>query len=287
MKLVLISNQQKGEVCEALEHFRPWLAERCEVVADIDVYERCPLDLPEADVVFVLGGDGTMLSAARQIAAFEIPLLGINFGKLGFLAPFTLKQVQEDWEMISSGGFEVSQRVMLDVTVEEDGVGEDDERPFHCLAMNECAITAGEPFRMIEMELTINPRVNEPVGTFFRGDGVIVSTPTGSTAYNLSSGGPIMAPDVDALVLTPICPHSLSFRPTVVSADDEMCLRVHQANAGTTMVIDGQIPIRLNEGAVVKLGAWEKRLKLVKNPRGGFWKTLTRKMHWAARPRMD
>ncbi|MEX2670584.1 MAG: NAD(+)/NADH kinase [Phycisphaeraceae bacterium] len=283
-KVILIANYNKAHVSEALAQFRPWLKERAEIVADVDVYDSDPLERADADMALVFGGDGSMLGMARRVVDLGLPLVGINFGKLGFLAPFTLDEVVRNWDDFASGAFEIAERVMLHVAVRE---GDGCETAFESLAMNECAITAGPPFRMIELELTINPQQQRHVGTHFSGDGVIIATPTGSTAYNLSAGGPIIAPDVDGLVLTPICPHTLSFRPIVVSSQSELELRLHHSNPGTTVVVDGQISTPVNTGCVLTVRTHPRRLKLVTNPRLGYWKTLATKMHWAAQPRFD
>jgi NAD+ kinase len=280
-KVILIANYNKAHVAEALAQFRPWLSQRAEIVADIDVYDRAPLKQHDADLAFVFGGDGSMLGMARRVVDLGLPLVGINFGKLGFLAPFTLQEVMDHWEELAAGNFEIAERVMLSVKLREgDGCGVS----FESLAMNECAITAGPPFRMIELELTINPQEQRHVGTTFSGDGVILATPTGSTAYNLSAGGPIVAPDVDGLVLTPICPHTLSFRPIVLSSRSELELRLHHGNPGTTVVVDGQLSTPVNTGCILTVRTHPQRLRLVTNPRMGYWKTLATKMHWAAQP---
>jgi NAD+ kinase len=278
-RVVLIANRAKAQVAEALKTFRPWLAQRAKIVADVDSYDGAAITR-DADFALVLGGDGTMLAMARRIAHLDLPMVGVNFGKLGFLAPFLLDEVQQKWDALAAGHMPISPRVMLEAIVEDGG------RPQRqTVAMNDFVITAGPPFRMVDLELTINPDTHSH-GTPFTGDGVIVATPTGSTAYNVSAGGPILSPGVDGLVVTPICPHTLSFRPIVLSGDDRIMLKLVRANAGTTLVIDGQVSEPLHEGATIHLRAAAQRLKLVTNPDAGYWKTLAKKMHWAARPRV-
>jgi len=282
-RVLLIANMEKPQVREALDALRPWLADRAEVVGEFHSYDETPIAPGTADYCFVLGGDGTMLGVARRVHGADIPLLGINFGKLGFLAPWTLAQVQSAWADLCSGKLPMRSRVMLEAAVyRQDG---DAEPSFKSVAMNDCVITAGPPFRMIDLELTINPDRPRSMGTHFGGDGVIVSTPTGSSAYNLSAGGPIVAPGVEALVVTPICPHTLSFRPIVLAGEDSLELRLHQANAGTTLVIDGQVSTPIEEGAVLRARSHPQRLKIISNPEMRYWRTLATKMHWAASPR--
>lgn len=286
--VVLLSNLEKPGVVDALERLRPWLADRARVVAEDSGSGPEPIDVDHADLVIVLGGDGTLLAQARRVVDLDAPIVGVNFGKLGFLAEFSLQQLQHQWEQIISGDCPISRRVMLDATAYTPGNGELETVPapsFRSLAMNDCVITAGRPFRMIRLEISINPQGQAPGGTRFAGDGVIVASPSGSTAYNVSAGGPILAPDVDAMVITPICPQSLAFRPIVVHGDDELELTVHEANLGTTLVIDGQRSAPLDAGSRLRLVRHDRRLKLVTNPRVGYWQRLASKMHWAAGPR--
>ena len=281
-RIILISHAAKPPVAETLKTFRPWLAQRAEIIADLSAVSDEPIDVGQADLAVVLGGDGAMLSQARRLAEIDVPLVGINFGKLGFLAEFTVDEVKEHWDDLLSGRYKISERVMIEAGVYADG---DADPRFRSLAMNDCVITAGPPYRMIDLKLTVNPKRWAGHGTVFSGDGVIVATPTGSTAYNLSSGGPIIAPDVNALVITPMCPHSLSFRPIVVRGDDEIHIDMLEANVGTTLVIDGQHPIPLEKGSTVRIHAFSRRVKLVTNPDLGYWQMLAKKLHWAARPR--
>jgi len=285
-RVLLIANHEKADINAALDDFRPWLGERAEIVAELDVYDGKSVEGLDAEFAIVLGGDGTMLGVARRLIGRDITLVGINFGKLGFLAPFTLEEVHVGWDDLINHRFGVSKRVMLEASICDAG---SDTPCFTSVAMNDCVITAGPPFRMIDLEMTINPHheVNNgrDVGTHFSGDGVIVATPTGSTAYNLSAGGPIIAPDVNGLVITAICPQSLAFRPIVLNADDVIRFTLHGANEGTTLVIDGQVSQPMAAGATLTVRALPKRLSIMSNPALGYWKTLAHKMHWAARPR--
>ncbi len=278
-RVLLVVNREKAGVEEALGTFRPWLRDRADVVAEVDSGTDDRAVAGDVDMALILGGDGTLLAEARRIAPLEIPLLGVNFGKLGFLAPFAIEDVQRHWEELTGEESPISQRVMLDATIARPG-----EAGYHTLAMNDCVITAGPPFRMIQIELGIDGADSRATSTVFTGDGVIVATPTGSTAYNVSAGGPILSPDVDGHVITPICPHSLAFRPIVVAGEDSVTLKLHGANEGTTLVIDGQESVPLSAESTVHLKTHPTRLKLLTNPRMGYWETLAKKMHWAASP---
>lgn len=282
-RVLLMANYDKPTVLEALRTFRPWLADRAEVVDEVDACGESPLPTEGVDLVIVLGGDGTLLGQARRVVDLEAPIIGVNFGKLGFLAEFSLDDLKRDWPIITDGGCRISQRVMIDATAYEPG---EEEPVFASRAMNDCVITAGPPFRMIDLELSINPAPTGG-GTNFGGDGVIIATPSGSTAYNASAGGPIIAPDVDGLVVTPICPQSLAFRSIVTHGEDRVRITLHEANVGTTLVIDGQQSHTLRPGARLHVTRYPKRLQLVTNPNTPYWQRLAKKMHWAASPRHE
>ena len=295
-KVILIANREKPIVAEALKDFRPWLQQHAQIIADLDVYDEYnPLDYTQANLAIILGGDGTLIAHARKLVHTHVPIVGVNFGHLGFLTPFKIDHVKEDWQQLINGQHKISKRVMLVATLTR-GVctlnpntgSVQGDILFQSIATNEAVITSGPPFRMIEAELTVNPhRQNNTTGSRFAGDGVIVSTPTGSSAYNLSAGGPIISPDVDAFAITPICPHTLTFRPTVLNAEDQLNIRLHRANPGSTLVIDGQISTPIPTGATLHVATHPNKLNVIVNPRMTYWRTLAKKMHWAIPPKND
>ncbi len=289
-RVLLLANGDKPEVTQALPDLRAWLRPRAEIVADHDIHQLGPqvmANLPSADLALVLGGDGTMLAQARQLAGRDLALLGINFGKLGFLAEFTLEELKRHWNAIATNQCPVSRRLLMQVRLlrsdEEGRVLE----VFDQVAMNDLVITAGPPFRMIDLALAIDPNGSGADPTEFTGDGVIVSTPSGSTAYNLAAGGPIVSPGIDALCITPLCPHSLAFRPIVVNARSQIVLHVNRGNDGTTLVLDGQISTAVGAGDRVEITRHPAALRLLQNPDINYWKMLAHKLRWAARPRRD
>jgi NAD+ kinase len=278
-RLFIIARKDKPHVAAALVELRPWLEQRCTIVGvETDGEDR--LADSDADLVLVLGGDGTLLSAARRLNGRAIPLMGVNFGRLGFLASFTPAQMKDGIEQFLEGRLPVSHRKAIQAMVHPDG---GHEHTFHATALNDAVITAGPPFHMIELELS----VASEGGIRYFGDGVIVATPSGSTAYNVSAGGPIVSPDIDALCITPICPHSLSFRPVVVSLDAVIEIVATRVNPGTTLFCDGQASSPLNAGDRVVVSRSPHDVLLVENPRTRQWKSLADKLNWAATPRYN
>ncbi|MEX0777966.1 MAG: NAD(+)/NADH kinase [Phycisphaeraceae bacterium] len=294
-RVVILANHDKPAVGQALESLRPWLRQRATIVAEPPIKSatrQSASQWPQADVGIVLGGDGTLLAQARQVIDIGLPLLGVNFGKLGFLAEFGLDDLRQYWDDIVAGRVPSSSRIALDVRVfarapDDPWVCQADQEGARVdeVAINDAVLTAGAPFRMIEMELHLGSNGAKGYTTTFSGDGVIVSTPSGSTAYNLAAGGSIVSPDLDALCITPICPHSLAFRPLVINASHCLGLRVNRANAGTSLVVDGQIPETIRAGEQVFIRRHTHRLRLLHHPELNYWKMLAHKMHWAARPR--
>lgn len=301
-RVLLLCNRGKPHVNEALTEFRPWLAEHADIVGDYgtrEVTAESASSLPDADLAVVLGGDGTLLSQARVMVERGVPILGINFGKLGFLAEFSIEDVKNHWPLIASGSSRVSERIMLEVAVYPAGApqwgglnGGTDVTPepmpepvFTGTALNDAVIIAGPPFRMVEIELIIEPAWSRQSATIFTGDGVVVSTPSGSTAYNLSAGGPIISPGIDGMCVSALNPQSLAFRPIVFSGQCDAWMHLHRGNEGTALVLDGQDSVPLEVGQQVRVKKYAKTLSLIHNPELSYWTMLSHKMHWAARPR--
>jgi len=295
-RVLMLANRAKPPVVEALADLRPWIIERAELVAEPDTAtldRAAAADLPAADLAIVLGGDGTMLAQARHLVDRGIPMLGVNFGKLGFLAEFSMESLKEHWGAIVSDQCHCTDRLMLHVAlyspecrVVEDGDPETSVAPvFESLALNDTVITAGPPFRLIELDLVIDPQLTHNRPTTLSADGVIVSTASGSTAYNLAAGGPIVSPQVNGICVTPLSPHSLAVRPLVIHAGADICIRLSRGNTGTTLVIDGQVSTPLATGQQVLIRRHARTLRIIHNPALNYWKMLAKKMGWAARPR--
>ena len=225
----------------------------------------------QSDLILVLGGDGTLLAAAREAAARGVPILPINLGSLGFLTSFTLEELYPALEETLAGHLTASERVMLLATLLRDGKASEQQ----CV-LNDAVINKGALARMIELRLFID---GDSVCRY-RSDGLIVATPTGSTAYSLSAGGPIVHPDVESIVITPICPHTLSDRPLVVRDSSLIELTVVGDAESTYLTLDGQKGVELTAGDRVQITRAEARLKLIQPPRKSYYEILRSKLKW-------
>ena len=234
-KLVIFGDPVKGPVAEAIEGFSEFLKDKAEIVASCYL-EKCTIDvLGRSDFAVVFGGDGSIISAARDLSQANVPVIGVNLGKLGFLAEFSVSELKELFDSVVSGQAPIEKRMLLGCSVFESSA--QGPEVFSSTAVNEVFITAGPPYRMIELKIAVD---GQHVASCVS-DGLIISTPTGSTAYNLSSGGPILAGAMEAMVITPICPHSLSFRPIVIDAGSVVDVSCTRVNEGTTVSVDGQV----------------------------------------------
>jgi len=287
MRVALIPNLEKPDAVAASLDLEKLLAAKADVVVLRDP-DHAELRAANANYVVVLGGDGSILRIAHAMAGIAAPVVGINFGKLGYLAAYSLDEFTQHADAILAGRAPVTERLMLEGSICRNGKLPQPhtalplEPPrFRYAALNDIVINAGEPFKMIE----IHVRIDDSEATTFRGDGVIVSTSSGSTGYNLSSGGPLITPNVHALVLTPICPHSLSFRPVVIADTSTVVLHPHRVNPGTKVVFDGQVvePLSVEECVIVR--RTPHPLRLVENPAMSHWQMLANKLHWAQSPR--
>ena len=251
-------------------------------------YDLTRLDL---HAILVLGGDGTLLSVARRLQGRQIPVMGVNYGRLGFLASFQPDEVTDHLEPLVNGELPISSRQMLDVSLVPAGVECDlmddaavaARRRFHVLSLNDAVINAGPPFHMVELSLG----TDGDFGVKVHGDGMIVSTPSGSTAYNVSAGGPILNPPVSGFCLTPIAPHSLSFRPVIVPSTVKVMLVANEVNRGTTLVCDGQDCTRVKKGDRIVIRRADRDLILIENPKNRRWQALADKLHWASSPKYN
>ena len=274
-RALLIVNHDKPEAARTAEAIRPIVARH----ASVEVIEALEEPLAAAwafDFAVVVGGDGTLIAQARRLLEFGKPIVGVNAGRLGFLAEFDASDLEKHAGLVFGAKPPLRERMLLAVEVERaSGVRESGT------AINDAVITAGAPHRMIEMSLRID---DDDTGVDIIGDGVIIATPTGSTAYSASAGGPIVHPDVGGVTITPICAQSLAFRPVVVRSSDPIALVMRRVNDGTCVVLDGQRYISLGRGDTVRMREHARKALFVANPSNRYWDALRAKMKWAAPP---
>lgn len=284
-RVVVLVNEQKPEALTGAAEVRALVERAGGVVLATLPASADPLRgaARDAELFIVLGGDGTLLSQSRRCHELGAPLLGVNFGKLGFMAEFDAESLaRQASALFGNGALPTRDLHVLSVGVTP---YRDARARFGGIAINEAAVVAGPPYRLINVALSIDGQL----GPVVSGDGLIVSSPMGSTAYNLSAGGPIIAPDVPALAITPIAPHSLAFRPIIVGERSRVEMTMLRCNDtgdghGTTLVLDGQVQVPLHPGDRVEVRMSERAVRHVVNADVTYWATLIGKLRWASRP---
>jgi NAD+ kinase len=260
-----------------------WLAARgVEVLLEEDLARSLGVirdyvdnDIPErAELIIVLGGDGTLISVARHVGARMKPILGVNLGSLGFLTEITREETFSTLERVMAGNYEVSSRMMLDAVVQREG-----REIARYSVLNDAVINKGALARIIDMAVWVDGAYL----TTFKADGLIVATPTGSTAYNLAAGGPIIYPGLNCLVISPICPHMLTNRPLIVSGDAVIRIEVTFQDQHVVLTADGQSGMPLRGGDVVELRQSHIRTQLIKSPSKDYFEVLRTKLRWGER----
>jgi NAD+ kinase len=272
MRFYVLGNPTKPGVRDEAERLVPCLRELGEVVV-YDLDQAADLSRTAADLAFVLGGDGAILRAARQMGYNQVPVLGINLGKLGFLADLSVEEAHCCVSKLVKGEYRVTSHVMFECVIADGSKRET------FLGLNELVIVTGPPFHMLEYEVQID---GEPA-LHCAGDGLILSTPVGSTAHNLAAGGPILGQELPAFVITPMAPHTLTTRPLVDSADKMYTIRLRQAD-GAWAVIDGQDqrPLTLDHRVTVRQAP--VAFRLVKVAGKSYFHTLRDKLRWGTSP---
>jgi NAD+ kinase len=225
----------------------------------------------KADVLLVLGGDGTMLNAARLAAERSIPIMGVNMGGLGFLTEVRLDNLYPSLDRVFANDFVLDERLMLKTHVHRHG-----QTVARGTVLNDVVISKGTLARMIELKIAIQGQFV----TNLRGDGLIVGTPTGSTAYSLSAGGPIINPAVQSLILTPICPHTLAHRPLIVPGNVEVEVTLTSKDEGAMATLDGQVGVAMTQGDTAVIHASEHRTRLIRFPESHYYEVLREKLKW-------
>jgi len=279
MKLGIIPNIYKDKDLNITRSILHWLLNKdVELLMETDIANRLDykgigftrdIIYSSSDVVIVLGGDGTILNIARQASAYQVPLFGINLGHLGFLAEAEISDMYLSLERIISGDYFIEKRMMLEACVDDSDL---------CMkeltALNDISVIKGMHSRMVRFSVFINDSFFE----LYSADGIVISTPTGSTAYSLSAGGPIVSPELKVLIITPICPHTLHNRPIVVSEKDEVRIEICDDNPEVMLSVDGQDSYKLAPGVIVKFRSSNCVTNLVKLKQRSFFDVLRRKI---------
>jgi len=277
----IIGNPTKSGVSGAATLVARWCDDRSlRLLSDEPVADVMPDGVPsvpeeqlveEADILFAFGGDGTLLSAARRVAAAgrSTPIIGVNMGSLGFLTQIAEDEFPEILDKLDPGDLPVSERMMLSVRVD----GCDDR----CLALNDVVIAKGAASRMLSFEASVNGELV----TRYAADGLILATPTGSTAHSISAGGPVVAPNVEAVIATPICPHTLSMRPLVIPPSATIEVDMLSCDDRTIVTADGFRVFGVTAGDRVIVERAEQRARLVDVAERSYYEILRTKMRWA------
>jgi len=275
IRAMMLGFGKRPGVLEEAERLRPVVERYAEVVA-FDFTGQADLSGLNADLAIVLGGDGSILRAAHQMGLQQVPVLAVNLGRLGFLADLAPEEVPAIVEQIAAEGLEgrVIEHLMLECRVFSQGAVVAEQ-----LGLNEVAVQTGPSFTMIDIDLYIDSQWV----TTYSGDGLILSTPVGSTAHSLSAGGPILRKDLQALVISPISPHTLTNRPVVDSADRVYELVVAKAEPGAAAVVDGRVLCTLGLNDRIRVEKAGVRFKMVAVPQHSYYRTLREKLGWGGR----
>lgn len=277
-QIVVFANLSRKHVRRAVADFKKWLGNRAEVRC-VALNKRKPkADYEGTDAAIVFGGDGSFLRAARWLGGYEVPIVGVNLGKLGFLAELAEDELHETLDDILAGRLRPVKRLMLQAVVEGKN-GASEPLP----ALNDVVLRHAQPTRMLMFDLSVNGEE----ATSYSADGLIISTPVGSTAYSLSAGGPILVPGVECLVATPICPHALANRSLVVTSKCEFRLKLLHPKERAQLTIDGQETRKVKPDETVVVRAAANPLYLIETGRRTFFQTLREKMHWEGHPNYD
>lgn len=272
LKVIVLARSPHEHVRQAWSRLEPFLMSRPEVdIVGVALSQDLDHIALKADLAIVLGGDGSLIRACRQFGNHQIPILPINLGKLGFLADLTLTDLQQNIELIVQGKFGIAELMMFEC-LHFKANGEQE----HHIGLNELAIRVGSKPHMFDVQL----KIDEEEVTTYSGDGLIISTPVGSTAYNLSAGGPILRQDMRAFVVTPICPHTLTIRPIVDRADVTYSVILPKPAENVIAVIDGHIHREFTHGEVFQFRQAPFNCQLIRFPNHSYYETLHRKLGW-------
>ncbi len=285
-RIGVVVKPHQPDALETLCGLTTWLNQRGVTIVGLPEIQReqiehrtgCKIDVAgdaqlaqEVDLMLVLGGDGTMIATARMVGDAEVPVMGVNYGGLGYLAEFPLEELFPALAEVLAGKYHIQQRLMLSVEL-----WRGDELVTRNRVLNDVVVNKSALARIIEIEAYLDQQfVN-----LFRADGLIVATPTGSTAYNLSAGGPIIFPSMNAVVITPICPFTLSNRPIVVPDDSMIEVRLMTKNEEVALTLDGQVGFPLSAGDRAVIRKSKTAFNLVQPPSRNYFDVLRNKLKW-------
>lgn len=271
-KAVIVINRLKDEAESLFSEMKP-LIEKHMRIACVDTDMSCDLSSVEADIIIVFGGDGTILSVARRLRGNPTPVYGINLGHLGFLAQASPENISKDITSIVSGNADVISRMMMTAAVQSTSP-EKSASPY--FALNDAVLSNGSESKFTVVEASINGQYV----TRYKGDGLIVSTPTGSTGHSLSAGGPIVERSMHAFLLTPVCAHTLSVRPLVVSGENEIMLTVQDRGSNVILAVDGEPVETFSTGALLKIRKHERPFNMIYPEKVSEFNLLNEKLGW-------
>lgn len=265
-RILVVGNGDRPAVKEAAFNALP-IVRAGGQLAGVDLSADSDLGGADADLILAFGGDGTILAVARRLRGAQIPVLGVNLGRTGFLAEVSVDPLAEGLENVLSGRTAPTPRMMLEVNFGPDG---------QVLALNDVVVTRGATSRMLSLEV----RVDDVFASQYDGDGVIVSTPTGSTAYSLSAGGPLVSPELNVIILTPICPHAASSRPIVVGGGRTVEIRLRGGYRGAHLTVDGQLDRVVEPTENIRVRRAERPFLLIDFGWHRWFQTVRSKLHW-------
>ncbi|MEE9558205.1 MAG: NAD(+)/NADH kinase [Candidatus Brocadiales bacterium] len=274
-KVLIIGNTEKEKIKNAFRELDLWIGKRAHAVF-MDVAEAEKTRPLEADFAIAMGGDGTFLRVSRMVSPYGIPIIGIHLGLFGFLAELTPKDMYDNLDKVFRGEYKINTRMLLNCRLERNGVPVNES-----LGVNDAVVSRASLSRLVSIKLFID---GEEVATY-SSDGLIVSTPLGSTAHCLAAGGPILSPEIDAFVISPICPHTLTNRPLVISGEAKVKMEVGSEGVGTGLTVDGQVFQELMPGDTISVERSGTRLKLVDAGIRSFYTVLREKLSWGGSPK--
>ncbi len=273
-KILILGDLSRKKISESILGLKPWF-ERYVIIDIIDLSKEKNFEKRDAEIAVVFGGDGAILSTCRGLGRNQIPIIGVHMGRFGFLAELMEKDVYVSLEKIFAGNYQIRKRMLLLCSAERKG------RIIHeSTGINDAVVSRSSLSRLISIKLNIN---GEDVATY-RADGLIISTPLGSTAHSLSAGGPLLAPELNAFIIAPICPHTLTNRPLVVSGDVKIEMELLSQLSGTGLTVDGQVFVELEMGDRIKVERSDIEVQMIHTGTRTFYGVLREKLNWGGQP---